>query len=287
MAAIGDFSFWSPFQNQQVWMYISKNLVYLQMQKTGSSHVTAVLRKYTKGRMNEKHEQMTDYDKFKDRLIVSSIRNPWDWYVSLWAYGCREGGGLRKYLSHLPLSEIRHAATHRHLQTTVQSFVRLVSHAGRRPDWDALYSDSSNETNFRAWIRLLLGAEGRFIAKEDYSASAVKSVAGFMTYRFLSLTTEYNQWNSEGRAARSYGDMAAFADRHSIATRILRMESLDQDLADLLQFIGAKVSLADLSEMRKTNTSTHRKYVDYYDDETRQLVSERDRLVVDRFGYVF
>jgi hypothetical protein len=268
-------------------MYISKKLIYLQMQKCGSSHITSVLRKYIPGRMNEKHEQMTDYDKFRDRLIVSSIRNPWDWYVSLWAYGCGDGGGLRKYLTNLPLSEIRHAATHRHLQTTAQSLVRLVTQAGRRPDWTALYSDSSNEANFRAWLRLLLGPEGRFIAKEGYSASAVKTAAGFMTYRFLSLTTEYNQWNTVGRAASNLEELVAFADRHSIATRILRVESLDQDLADLLQSVGAKVSFADLSEMRKTNTSTHRGYSDYYDNETRQLVAERDRLIVDRFGYAF
>ena len=78
-------------------MYVSQKLVYLQMQKTGSTHVTRVLKHRIKGSQRERHEQLQDYQKFKDRLIVSSVRNPWDWYVSLWAYGCSGKGGVYRY----------------------------------------------------------------------------------------------------------------------------------------------------------------------------------------------
>lgn len=266
-------------------MYITNKIVFLQMQKTGSSHVTNVLRKYAKGKAREKHAQLTDYQAFKDRLIVSSVRNPWDWYVSLWAYGCSGKGGLQKYLTSLPVSELRHAVRSGDIGVSLRSVTRLASQAGRRPDWTALYADAGNTANFRAWLRLMLGPEGQFISKEGYSASPIKAAVGFMTYRFLALTTAFGPWNATGRKLTTQEDVVAFADRHSIATRIMRMETLNADLLDLLHSIGVKVTLDELEAISKTNTSSHRKYTDYYDDETNQLVAKRDRFIVDRFDY--
>ena len=272
-------------RDKRVQMFISNRLIYLQMQKTGSTHVTKVVKQFAGGRTRLRHGQMENYEQYKDRLIVSSVRNPWDWYVSLWAFGCGGSGGLMRYLTGLPLSEVHHAIKQRSFPATAQSAIRLVSRAGRRPDWPGLYADAFNEANFRKWLKLLLGSEGQFVSKEGYSASAIKTVCGYMTYRFLALTTEFGQWNAEGRAARSYDDVVAFADRHSVATRILRMESLNDDLLDMLQSLGLNVTPADLDAIAKTNTSTHRKYSDYYDEETHRLVAERDRFIIDRFGY--
>ena len=266
-------------------MFVSDRLVYLQMQKTGSSHVTRVLRKFTRGAQTIKHEQMTNYDQYKDRLIVSSVRNPWDWYVSLWAFGCSGSGGFRKYLEQLPMSEIRNALRNRDTAGTVRSLVRAIIPAGRRPDWERLYSDATSEANFREWLKLVLGAEGQFISKEGYSASPIKSTVGYMTYRFLALTTEYGPWTRIGRAARSYGNVESFADQSSIARRIMRMETLNSDLLNLLHSVDVDVTMEKIDAIGKTNTSSHRKYTDYYDDETYRLVAERDRLIIERFDY--
>lgn len=266
-------------------MFITDRLVYLQMQKTGSTHVTKVLRKFCSGKARAKHEQMTDYENFRDRLIVSSVRNPWDWYVSLWAYGSGGEGGLQKYLLHQPWSEIRQAARHRTYGALATSVFRLATQAGRRPDWESLYADGRNEANFRAWLKLVLGKEGRHITKEGYAGSPVKSVIGFMTYRFLALTTEYSAWNAEGRKARSYAQLSDFVDRNTITGRVMRMESLNADLLDVLQSVGEPVTMDDLNALAPTNTSVHRKYNDYYDDECYDLVAERDRLIIERYGY--
>jgi hypothetical protein len=266
-------------------MFVSKKLVYLQMQKTGSTHVTRVLKQHLKGKTRERHEQLEDYEAFRDRLIISSVRNPWDWYVSLWSFGCAGSGGFQKYLVANPWSEIRHAFKHRSPRATGTALVRAVSGIGRRPDWASLYSDVKNEANFRTWLKLVLGEEGRNIAKEAYSVSPVKDVAGFMTFRFLSLTTAYDKWNTIGRKARSHDELVAFADAHTVTRRILRMEALNEELLDLLRSLGKKLAMRDLEAIGKTNASSHRKYDTYYDDETYRLVAERDRFLIERYGY--
>jgi len=266
-------------------MFVSRKLVYLQMQKTGSTHVTRVLKQHMKGKAKERHEQLENYEAYKDRLIVSSVRNPWDWYVSLWAFGCGGSGGFHKYLIHTPWSEIRHAQRHGGAGALAGSLVRSAFRIGRCPDWKALYADASNEANFRTWLKLVLGEEGQHIQKEGYATSDVKSVIGFKTYRFLALTTEFDKWNDIGLKVRTHEELARFADQHTIAKRILRMETLNHDIVDMLQSIGAKVTLEDIDAIGRTNTSVHRKYDSYYDDETYELVAERDKFIIDRYGY--
>jgi hypothetical protein len=73
-------------------MFISNKVVFLELHKTGSS----LLRKLFKsegvlaGEIIGKNNQISNNLLTQDSIIVGSIRNPWDWYVSLWAYGCDE-----------------------------------------------------------------------------------------------------------------------------------------------------------------------------------------------------
>src|SRR6185503_14274720 len=72
-------------------MFVSDRLIYLQMQKTASTHVARVLAEVVGGEQHQQHIRLRVEP--EGRLVAISIRSPWDWYVSLWAYGCREGGG--------------------------------------------------------------------------------------------------------------------------------------------------------------------------------------------------
>ena len=104
-------------------------------------------------------------------------------------------------------------------------------------------------------------------------------------------TTTTSSWASTITTNVASGDAERISQEAPVI--LLRADKKEERLggassvATMLRALGAKVSLADLSEMRKTNTSSHRKYIDYYDDETRQLVVERDRLIIaDRINHL-
>ncbi len=77
------------------------------------------------------------------------------------------------------------------------------------------------------------------------------------------------------------------------ADRLLSIERAEQlrvTLVDHLQDLGVPLSSAMRDYIRDTpprNASAHGPYVDYYSDELRELVAERDRLVIGRHGYRF
>lgn len=69
-----------------------------------------------------------------------------------------------------------------------------------------------------------------------------------------------------------------------------RMESLRADFSAFLESAGVEITepmRAFLAEAPRMNATTHEPYRAYYDEELRQLVSERDRPVIERFGYEF
>jgi len=70
--------------------------------------------------------------------------------------------------------------------------------------------------------------------------------------------------------------------------RIGRMESLRQELPRLFESVGQAVSremreFIDRAEPR--NATPHAHYAGYYDDESRELVAERDAPVIARHGF--
>jgi hypothetical protein len=71
---------------------------------------------------------------------------------------------------------------------------------------------------------------------------------------------------------------------------IERAEDLRTKLLEYLESVGHRVSNAMNDFVRDAtarNTSEHGPYIDYYSDELRRLVAEKDRLIIARHAYQF
>jgi hypothetical protein len=268
-------------------VFVSSNLVYLQMQKTGCTHIASVLGAWEQGKSRGRKHQPLTFDR-AGRLVVSSVRNPWDWYVSLWAYGSMGKGAVFESLTR---DHVRDAAA---ATVTFQPrrFVSSIRHyratkGRRRGDWRPTYGDPYNPAMFRHWLRQILGESGRRDLGEGYNKSGVKTVCGFMTYRFLKLCTAHDAWKKTGIHLSNEDDLRSFVDDHFLCDSIIRTETLEDDLATVLQRLGHDATPDALRQSRRTNTSERMGYQAYYDRECRDLVAERDRLLIERFGYDF
>jgi hypothetical protein len=71
---------------------------------------------------------------------------------------------------------------------------------------------------------------------------------------------------------------------------VQRAENLRVTLLEYLHSVGHRVTAAAndfVMDATARNTSEHGPYAGYYDDELRDLVAERDKLVISRHGYRF
>jgi hypothetical protein len=93
----------------------------------------------------------------KNMIIVGNIRNPYTFYVSLWAFSC----------------------------TYKKAHYSLI--ASKYPQYLYLYKDPYNIQNFRKWLKLMLTGEFK---NEDFAKYMIEHNVGLLTSRFFEL---YNQ----------------------------------------------------------------------------------------------
>ena len=91
----------------------------------------------------------------------------------------------------------------------------------------------------------------------------------------------------------NYNDIGVFAYRYiqmccnvfleDLISYYIRFEDIEGGIEDVCLNYPPK-NFVDLPHMNKTN---HKKYTDYYDDELREMVAHKDRIIIERFGYKF
>ena len=63
---------------------------------------------------------------------------------------------------------------------------------------------------------------------------------------------------------------------------ICKLESIEKDIALMFEYLGLQAST-----LPHLNTSDHRPYAHYYDDETREIVANKYAKDIEHFGYGF
>lgn len=273
-------------------MFVADRLLYLELQKTGGSHICRLLEQYIDGTIVEKHNKLGEMD--NNRLIVGSIRNPWDWYVSLWAFGSGGRGALRYRTTKGVDFEYYHRMLPKDMGKnwlTPSEFIVSLYHDLVKPVslWQNTYLDAANPERFQDWLKLLLDSKRRYDVGEGFGFSPLSQHCGLMTYRYFRLYTLGDVvFSDKGLNAPSYID--EFDQKYNITGIVIRNESLESDFIEAKKMAGYTLSDKDVAsvlnkELGKTNTSERKSTAHYYDDETLSLVAEREKYIIEKYNY--
>ena len=277
-------------------MILTDRLVFLQLQKTAGTHIGRLLVEEFGGREKfGKHRPLPPgFDPGK-RLIVGSIRDPWDWYVSLWTFGCRQRGGPfeRSTAERSVWNALRDPGTRRvsGASAAIASRVRAARHEWSRPwrTWRRLHADPADARLFREWLKLSLDSRRRFDLFRDFGQSAVSDYAGMLTFLYELLYLSDNSALFDRRLLPDLPALARHDEAHGILDATIRTENLEQDLLAVLQKAGYALTPRQVERIEKaepTNTSGRRRALaDFYDAEATELVAERDALIIRKYGY--
>jgi hypothetical protein len=272
-------------------MYASSRILFLQLHKTGCSHITKLLRHYDGGETRGKHSTLEEIGEIGDRTVLTSIRNPWDWYVSLWAYGCSGKGTMFLLLGRSPAEQATESLINfkkkRNAYLLFREIGSVVSRYRGINQFRHMYGDPSDKALFQEWIKLVLGEWGQRHLPDGYKRSEARSHIGFYSYRHLKLVSPGTEFNSSDRTFTDFRPIKQFYQTRKLFDEAIKMESLESDLARVLGNVGISVTPEELRQFGKTNTSERSNYRSYYDSESSRLVAERERLIIDEFGYEF
>jgi hypothetical protein len=267
-------------------MFVSDKLIYLHLQKTGGTHVTKILSRYIPCEKSKQlmHGSLPENYIQNSKYVVGSIRNPWDWYVSLWAYGCARRGSFTK-----KLTTRKYGRYISRLGSAPASALRGIWSERSKPvrQWAALYQDSKDPGLFREWLRLLLSPERKYDIGPEYACSMLSTYAGAMTYRYIGI---YTGGRSDGAVERitSAENLTAYDREYNVLDDVIRTESLHDDLIRVIDAAGYVLDRRQIEDIRnagRTKTSTRHSTGQYYDNGTLDLVMEKERFLIEKYGY--
>lgn len=269
-------------------MFVSDRIVFLELQKTGCTHIRNLLKEIVGGKFFMRHNQVGSELFTGNRFFLGSVRDPWEWHVSLWAYCCDGRGDLFKNLSTTGIRV-------RELGWKKDTYSVLLGVLGSRPNWHAkqwrrTFQNSNDPGAFREWLRMLHDPAYWRDIGEGYWSFPMNRFAGLMTYRYMRLFTSRKNEPARLRTVATPAQLVDHEREHCFVDYFIRNESLETDLLDALELAGVKVPPqvhTDLMERPKTNTSSKKRGAGYYyDAETEKLVGDRDRFIIEKFGYV-
>ena len=168
-------------------MFKCNDFIYIQMQKTASQHITKQFMQLFEGELIGHHNSATLAQLKSHRYFIGSIRNPWDWYVSLWSFGVGGRGMLANNLTRRNLfsacaKTLRQPTRWAGYQQCIASLIKDVR------KWRAVYSKSDDVVAFRRWLAYMHDSKNSHALGEGYAHASKHNIStrwGFMTYRYL------------------------------------------------------------------------------------------------------
>lgn len=269
-------------------MFVSDKVVFIELHKTGCTHIRNLLGDLVGGELAGKHNQV-DPDLFTGkRVFLGSVRDPWDWYISLWAYGCDRRGIVFGNVTKGGLKIRGHGWRADPYQALRELLAVRINNNSEK--WRRTYRDVNDAGAFREWLRMMHDEQYWHDFGQGYGRSSLSRIAGFFTYRYIKLFA-CRDGEADGLDRLSTFEQLAEHERdHCFIDHFIRNENLESDLFVALERSGFEIAggvKAEILARSRTNTSSRKRGPGYYyDAETERLVFDRDKLIVDKFGYV-
>lgn len=235
-------------------MIVTDHFAFIHMHKTGGQSVNNALSEALPSCQEVGYHYPFSLlpEQFAHLPLVGFVRNPWDWYVSWYAFN-------RQPKMQNPLFAVCSNGGSADFKTSVTNLIQLGD--------DSIDSKQYRDALISILPNSLDGNRGLGLTKNCIE-------------HFASNETGYYSWLFH----RMIG--AAKAEQVHVG----KFENLNSDLVDILNELNVPEA-ADiarvLGDAPRTNSSRHGHYSQYYDTELAELVGRKDAGLIDHFNYEF
>ncbi len=259
-------------------MYKKNNFIYVHFQKTAGTHVKKLLIEvFGEDKKSKWHGSLKKEDKGK--LIFCGVRNPWDFYVSLFHHSKEQNSPPIAFFKAQP---------------------ELYSKT---------YGSSDTVEGFRQWLKIILTGDvmdrNSLLLPTRFIKEGNKSV---LWINKLDRLINQKPWKDVGMMSRwlfdvvvpSYRTMRipnakTFKEKfisESFVDHYYRIEYLTEDMRSIMEDhlsppLGWEKVFEDWAGKKSNTTTRLKSYQAYYNDELATLVDEKDFLIIEKFGYEF
>tara|TARA_Y100000590_G_C15666564_1_gene994678 strand:+ start:175 stop:1023 length:849 start_codon:yes stop_codon:yes gene_type:complete len=267
-------------------MFLSDKICYLELTRSGSTHIHKLLKSYIpEGKQIGHHGPAEKNIINSSRFFLGSVRNPWDWYVSVWSFGCDQGGSVWYQLTQ---KKVYFTQLGFFLKPWLFPYVFLQQFSKPLNRWRSLFSDAQNTDNFREWLKLLLGNSRLYDVGHGYGFSSIYKFSGLMTYLYVTLHSSRRKQIYKNKI-NSKEQLVKFDKKYNFINYTIKNENLESNFIEFLSLAKIKIDEKEKEKIynlkRTTASSNKRNLNDYYDQECLDLVQEKEKLIIDKYNY--
>jgi len=238
-------------------MIVTDHFVYLHVSRSGGTFLNKLISQHVPGaRMLQYHGHLKDLPvEFSHLPVIGFVRNPWDWYVSMFSDYARKHQYVFEVISNRGALDF---------EATITRFLTL----------------GDGKVSSRKLLRRLATMAPKVIKVQRPPQS---HLPGLRSGHFKNYPA--------GVGYYSWLVQLMFESERDHQVRFGRFENLRTEALRLLEETGTPITnaiTAYLEQAEALNVSPRPKsYADSYGPELMRLVAEKDRQLVDRFGYKF
>jgi len=196
----------------------------------------------------------------KSRFWFSFIRNPFDWYVSKWAmkFALAENYSNFKDWIYPLLTESDLRSVSKWVSLNMRFMPNIFP--GGVENWNGIIDEEiTPDWNF----------------EKELNPPDIKFDVGYMTHRYLQVCCGYPLVYFE-----KFPNWIHRHDELCLMNEVYKFEDgIENALSDVFKM--------EIENFPKINTSEHKSYREYYDDELVELVLYKDRFIFEEYGYTF
>lgn len=261
-------------------MFISDKVVFIELHKTACTHIKKILEAEIGGQSVGVHNPAGEELIASGRRFLGSIRNPWNWYLSLWGYGC-DGKGTLYHATTRDRYTFRSSGI---FKNPISRMKVLLEERSRHPqEWQRVYADVQDGGCFRAWLQMVCDPDNFSDWGMEFPNSEIKDSCGLLTHRYIHLFCHKFPWTTAVDNLNEAIEESFYIDH------IIRAENLEEELIQALEsskvYLDAQTKTA-IASAGKTNTSSKkRKLNHYYDPICRELVAKKEFYIIGKYHY--
>lgn len=235
-------------------MIITERFVFIHMHKTGGQTLNDIIKRCIPGhRVVGYHYPRSEVPpEFTELPLVGMVRNPWDWYVSWYAFNKRPN-------TQNQLFTVVSDGGRADFKSTVTNLINLGS--------DRPASERYRDDLIRLLPKSLDNNRGVGLTK-DSIRNFSDNDSGYYSWLF-------------NRMVGSAKDGQAFIGKY---------ENLRHDFLTIMERLAVEETEAlklELDKHERKNASRRSHYSHYYDDELRDLVARKEGLLIEKYDYAF
>lgn len=263
-------------------MFLTKDYCYIDKNKTASVYVNKVLKQLNNGDYYFRHHEIPSLEIINSKEIIKfgTVRDPWEWYVSLWSYACKKQGMVGVYNN---LTKFKPLSSYGRVDNVIEAFLC------KQKDWlclnlrvntRRLFSDPRSVKNFREWLQIIL--DQRYAAVVDYPRfhSGLYKHSGLWTKQMLKFYFVNNHFE---RNRLTTSDDLNQLMKTCFIDDFISVDNIDLNLTKFFVKYGFH-SGQEFTGASRSNVSSEK--LQFYDNSTYDLVYENEKIMLDYLANV-